>query len=153
MGMTKEKQLLRAIGLALDVLGDRPDRQGKPMLFHSYQVGMAGKTVDEQIVGFLHDLVEDSPLSLSDLEELGFDPEIVFAVDALTRKKTEDGTYLLDYPAYIESVGFSSLARRVKMLDLNDNLNRGGASPAQEAKYVLAYGKLGRVEAASHAKG
>jgi len=36
-----------------------------------------GKTESEQIVGLLHDVVEDTALTLQDLREAGFPQEIV----------------------------------------------------------------------------
>ena len=47
----------------------------------------------------------------------GFTKEIVDAVVAMTRKENES------YEAYIERVGKNELARKVKMADLEDNMN------------------------------
>ena len=38
------------------------------------------------VAGFLHDVVEDSNVTLEDLIKLGFSQEVVTAVDLLTRR-------------------------------------------------------------------
>ncbi|MET0417265.1 MAG: HD domain-containing protein [Actinoplanes sp.] len=41
------------------------------------------------MAGLLHDAVEDSTLTLDDLRELGYPPQVVDAVDAVTRREGE----------------------------------------------------------------
>ena len=65
----------------------------------------------------LHDVVEDTPLTLDDLRREGFDAVVVDAIDALTRRGDES------YETFIERAGCDPLARRVKLADLEDNMN------------------------------
>src|SRR5690606_11747524 len=63
---------------------------------------------------WLHDVVEDTPVTLADLEE-SFPAEVTIAVDALTRRPGEDPA---DYYARVRAV---PLALAVKLADLADN--------------------------------
>ena len=74
-------------------------------------------TEEEQIVAILHDVVEKSPVTLAKLKSLGYPDNIVQAVDCLSKREGED------YFAYIERVKGSELAVKVKLADLNDNLD------------------------------
>ena len=68
-------------------------------------------------VAALHDVVEDSTLTLHDLKEQGFPQVVVEAVDALTRREGEA------YEDCIERVSKNVLATRVKRADLENNLD------------------------------
>lgn len=85
---------------------------------------MAGKTKNEMIVGFLHDVVEDSPITLEYLRTYGYSEEVVEAVGLLTHDK-----HAMSYEDYIAKIGFSGndLAIKVKFRDLEHNIARGKA--------------------------
>jgi (p)ppGpp synthase/HD superfamily hydrolase len=68
------------------------------------------------MVAVLHDAVEDTELELHDLAAAGYPPEVVAAVDSLTHRADES------YEAYIERVAMNEIARRVKVVDLRENL-------------------------------
>lgn len=70
------------------------------------------------IVALLHDIVEDTEVTLDMLREEGFDEEIVSAIDAITRRKDEQ--YYFDF---IERVKKNDIARIVKIYDLEDNMD------------------------------
>ncbi len=65
----------------------------------------------------LHDVVEDSPITLLDLAQEGFSPEILEAVDCLTRRSGET------HEAFIERLSHNALAVEVKLLDLEDTMD------------------------------
>jgi (p)ppGpp synthase/HD superfamily hydrolase len=73
--------------------------------------------LDAATLAALHDVVEDSSLSLKNLREQGFPPRIVDGVDALTRRDGEA------YEDAIERAAANSLARKVKIADLESNLD------------------------------
>ena len=69
-------------------------------------------------VAYLHDVVEDSDVELSDLNAF-FSGDVVADVDTLTRREGET------YFAYIDRVrSGSDTARRVKLADIEDHLAR-----------------------------
>jgi len=109
--------IAHAIRFASFAFGFKLDRLGKPMILHSLRVGLAGKTPDQMIVGFLHDVVEDTDKTLDDLAV--WPDHIVVAVDALSRRDGEG------YVAFIERIRAAGpLAIAVKRNDIADNLAR-----------------------------
>ena len=93
------------------------DTIGAPYILHPVFVADQMDTEDETIVALLHDVVEDTPITLDDLRDKGYSDEIIVAIDALTRRTDET------YSAYIERLSNNKLARRVKIADLQHNLD------------------------------
>lgn len=116
-----------AVGLASQAHRWQVDKAGMPYILHPLQVGLAGKSDAEKIVGFLHDVVEDSDTTLGHLWSLGVPAEVVRAVDALTKREGET------YASYIVRVSENDLARAVKLNDLADNLREERAAALSDA--------------------
>ena len=76
----------------------------------------ADRGPEAQVVGWLHDTVEDTPLTVEAIAGQ-FGPETAAAVDAISRR---DGEFWEDY---LERVKVNPIARRVKISDLIDNSN------------------------------
>ncbi|WP_082652085.1 HD domain-containing protein [Gorillibacterium timonense] len=108
--------LTRAIVLAAKHHDGQKDKGNQPYLFHPLRLMLNALTEDEQIIAVLHDTIEDTDLTLEQLREEGFDERIVSAIDALSRRKKES------YEDFILRIKQNSLARRVKILDLQDNM-------------------------------
>lgn len=104
----------RAIQVALVAHNGQVDLAGKPYILHPLRVMMAGKSIEEKIVGVLHDVVEDSMFSVADIEA-EFGSVIAAAVDALSRRDGES------YRDFIDRCAENELARAVKLNDIADN--------------------------------
>lgn len=90
---------------------------------HLRAVARAVSPGDERIVAWLHDTVEDTPLSLQDLRQLGFPDRVVDAVRLLTHVPgISEGSYL-DHIAEIRDATTpgAELARVVKRADMAHN--------------------------------
>lgn len=109
-------RLEKAIELAVKAHQNQTDKGGQPYIFHPLRVMTRLDTEAEQIVGVLHDVVEDSSISIENLKELGFGQEITTALRLLTRKKDAD------YQNYIRAIANNPLALSVKLEDLKDNM-------------------------------
>ncbi|OHV52568.1 HD domain-containing protein [Pseudofrankia sp. BMG5.37] len=85
--------------------------------------------VHAQFAALLHDVVEDTPVTLEELETLGYPPRVVAAVDALTKRPGEATK------AYLARVAANPLAVVVKRADMADNSDpvRLGRLPAEQA--------------------
>ena len=107
--------------IATEAHRGQKDLDGNPIILHPLTVGLMGKTIDEQCVGFLHDVVEDTEYTFYDLLAMGVPIHIVDALRLLTH---EDGT---DYLEYVRRIALSGneLAIAVKLNDLRHNLKRG----------------------------
>jgi len=114
--------LERAIALAVEKHSGVEDKADQPYILHPLRVMFSLSSVDERIVGVLHDVVEDSDTSFEDLKKMGFSPAVIDALDAVTKRPNEEGSDE-GYQAFVERAGANPIARQVKMADLLDNLD------------------------------
>ena len=92
------------------------DKAGKPYVTHPERVAGRLSAPEEQVVAWLHDTVEDTGLTLREIEN-AFGPETAAAVDAISRRPGED------WEDYLRRVKQNEVARKVKISDLIDNSN------------------------------
>ena len=111
--------LERAIEIAREAhLGQR-DKAGNDYINHPLRVMEMGRTVEEKIVGVLHDVVEDAEAwSFERLEAEGFAPKIVEALRCVTKRSEQE-----PYDKFIARVKTNPLAVAVKLNDLTDNMD------------------------------
>lgn len=76
-----------AIELISSTYFDKKDMNKKAAVLHYLAVGMAGKTDEEMICGFLHGILKDSETDCGDLRRTGFSEDIVDTIMLLTPKK------------------------------------------------------------------
>lgn len=107
--------LTRAILLAAKAHDGQTDKGGNPYILHPIRLASKANTTEESIVAVLHDVVEDSSITLFDLKNEGFSATIIEALDYLTRRADES------YEGFIKRIKLNSLATKVKLLDLEDN--------------------------------
>jgi (p)ppGpp synthase/HD superfamily hydrolase len=110
--------LEKAIKIVVEAHTGQVDKAGIPYVTHLFSVMNRGQSLNEKIVGVLHDLIEDTPWTIEMLENEGFSKEIVEAVRCIT--KNENGE---SYEEYIQRVKSNPLALRVKLHDLRDNMD------------------------------
>lgn len=114
-------QISKAVEIAARDHGCQRDKGGQPYIKHVLRVAMAleadGASDEEIIMGFLHDVVEDSETSLADLKYMGFQDTVLRGVDAVTKR---EGETVQDKAARISQ---HEGARRLKLKDLQDNMN------------------------------
>ena len=137
-----EEELVMAKQIAKAAHKNQIDKAGVDYFEHVKTVGDAGETIEEKIVGYLHDVVEDSHITITDLSEHGFSDSILSAVDAITRRKSES------WRKYIQRAGDNSIAAKVKINDLkhNSDLSRiaspGEVDLSRQRKYQAAIANL-----------
>ncbi len=127
--MIYTKRTKKAMKLIYDAHGGQVDKAGVPYVYHPFHVAEQMRDEDSTLVALLHDLIEDTDVSIDFLRE-EFSAEVCNAVELLTRKSGED------YFDYIRRVGKNSLARRVKLADLehNSDLTRIGGETDDGSK-------------------
>jgi (p)ppGpp synthase/HD superfamily hydrolase len=82
---------------------------------------------EAKMAAVLHDVVEDTPVTLGDLRAEGFPETVVDAVEALTKRQGES------YEDFILRAAANEIARTVKLADLLDNCDLSRIpSPAPE---------------------
>ncbi|MDE5778852.1 MAG: GTP pyrophosphokinase [Lachnospiraceae bacterium] len=110
--------LEKAIEIAVKAHKGQIDKAGKLYILHPMRVMLRGQDEDEQIVGILHDVIEDTPVTIEYLRDEGFSEEILTALSCITKVKGES------YGHFIDRVLKNPLASQVKLYDIEDNMDR-----------------------------
>lgn len=110
--------LNKAIIIAANAHNGQLDKAGKPYILHPLRVmfNVEGG-LNEQCTAVLHDVIEDTPITLDYLKEKGFCDDILIALKLLTRTHDED------YMEYISWLKANPIAKAVKLADLKDNMD------------------------------
>jgi len=141
----EDNLLETAIRIAAKVHRGQVDRFEKPYILHVMRVMMRGHDLEEQILGALHDVLERSNLTVSDLAERGFSARVLKALEHISRVEPET------YEAYIDRVMLDGLAIRVKIHDLADKMDLRHVAqldPSDLKRYnkqLTAYHRMKRV--------
>ncbi|MFN7972074.1 MAG: GTP pyrophosphokinase [Acidobacteriota bacterium] len=131
-----------AILLSVQAHRGQRDKVGKPYVLHPLRMMLALESDDERIVAVLHDVVEDTPHTFEDLRARGFSEDVIAALGCVTRRPDET------YDAFIDRVKGNPLAVRVKIADLEDNMDVKRLTSVGEkdrerlARYVKAWREL-----------
>lgn len=110
--------LEKAIIIAVEAHQDVKDKCGEPYILHPLRMMVKLTTEDERITAVLHDVVEDTEVTMEDLKAEGFSQAVLTAVDLLTHDKNKHG-----YEEFIQRLAPNPIARAVKLKDLEDNMD------------------------------
>lgn len=110
-------QLATAIALAAEYFEDTTDKSGEPYILHCLHVMYAMPEDDPELrsIAVLHDIVEDTEVTLEELREEGFSERVIEGVAAMTHDKD------VSYGDYIKRIALSEDATKVKLADLRHN--------------------------------
>lgn len=105
----------RAMRLCFEAHRNQVDKGGMPYVFHPFH--LAEQMTDEitTVTALLHDVVEDTDITPSDLSDMGFPAEVIDALALLTH---DDSVPYMDYVALIKH---NPVAKAVKLADLRHN--------------------------------
>jgi (p)ppGpp synthase/HD superfamily hydrolase len=133
--------LEEAIGIAVQAHRGQTDKAGAPYILHPLRMMFAVQTDAERMAAVLHDVVEDTDWTLDALRERGFPEHVVTAVDHLTRREGES------YEAFVLRAAAHPVARRVKVADLEDNMDvrRTGTVSADDLERLAKYHRAWRL--------
>ena len=109
--------LERAIEIAAKFHSGQVDKAGQPYVLHPLRLMFAVQTPQERMAAVLHDVVEDTDMTLADLAREGFSQEVVAAVQALTK---HNGESRIDAA---HRAAADPIARAVKLADVADNMD------------------------------
>lgn len=119
----------KAIEIAARAHAGQVDKAGAPYVFHPLRLMLAVKTPSERMAAVLHDVVEDTTVTLADLRDEGFPPEVLAAVEALTKRTGE---------SRLESAARAAkdpIALIVKLADVTDNMDLSRISNPSEKDF------------------
>jgi guanosine-3',5'-bis(diphosphate) 3'-pyrophosphohydrolase len=109
--------LERAIALAAAAHAGQVDKAGQAYILHPLRVMLRVDQEHERMAAVLHDIVEDTAVSLEQLVAEGFPPAVIAAVDALTKRPGESRTQAAQRSAA------HPIARQVKLADNAENMD------------------------------
>ncbi len=106
----------KAMRIAYYAHHGQEDKGGVPYIFHP--IHLAEQMEDEitACIALLHDVAEDTEVTIDKLAEI-FPPEVVNALKLLTHSRD------VDYFDYIKAVKSDPLAKKVKLADIEHNLD------------------------------
>ncbi|UCG00103.1 MAG: bifunctional (p)ppGpp synthetase/guanosine-3',5'-bis(diphosphate) 3'-pyrophosphohydrolase [Spirochaetaceae bacterium] len=113
----EEVVLERAIQIAVQAHSSQKEKNGNPYILHPLRLMMKMLGELEMSAAILHDVVEDTEWTLEDLRREDFPEAVIEAVDCLTHRKQ------IRYRDYIQRISKNPIARKVKIADLEDNLD------------------------------
>ena len=107
----------KAIAIAAQAHQDQYDKAGAPYILHPLRMMQRMSSETEMMAAILHDVVEDTAWTLDKLRQAGFAAEVVQAVECLTHRDHET------YDEFIARVRTNAIASKVKLADLEDNMD------------------------------
>lgn len=119
----------RAIEIAARAHAGQVDKAGAPYIFHPLRLMLAVQLPYERMAAVLHDVVEDTTVTLADLVNEGFPSEVIDAIDSLTKR---EGEGRLDAA---ERAAGNPIARVVKLADVTDNMDLTRIAEPTEKDY------------------
>ena len=117
MAKSQAKLLEKAIILAAEAHKGQVDKAGRPYILHPLRMMAKMKTDSEMIAAVLHDVAEDTPWTMTQLKNEGFPSKVLKAIRCLTKRKGED------YMDFVARAASNPIARKVKIADLEDNMD------------------------------
>ena len=115
--MIYTEMTVKAMRLAYRAHSGQVDKGGVPYIFHPIHVAEQMTNELDTAAALLHDVVEDTPVTLEDLRKEGFPEVLIEAVAVMTRDLS------VPYTEYIAQVKQNPIARRVKLADLRHNMD------------------------------
>jgi len=110
----------KALLISFDAHKNQLDKSGMPYVYHPFHLAEQMDDEYSTCVALLHDVVEDTNITLDDLKEKGFPAEVTDAIAMMTHDDA------VDYLDYVRAMKDNAIARKVKLADLahNSDLSR-----------------------------
>lgn len=102
------RELSLALEIATKAHKGQVDKAGHPYIAHPVIVASMVDETDEKVVALLHDVIEDTALTIDDLRKAGFSGNTLDAVQAITKVEGDS------YDEYLVRVAANPIAREVQ---------------------------------------
>ena len=121
----------KALRICFDAHREQTDKSGLPYVFHPFH--LAEQMTDEisTVCALLHDVVEDTDMTLEGLAALGFPAEVTEVLSLLTHNPEEP------YFDYVRRIAGNPVARQVKLADLAHNSDLTRLEPEEIDEWAL----------------
>ena len=107
----------KAETIAREAHAGQVDKAGEDYFNHPKRVADNFYEDNDIIVALLHDVIEDTNITLEHVKKEGFNDDVLAALDAITKRESES------YDQFIDRVKENPIALKVKMADLRDNMD------------------------------
>lgn len=105
----------KALKISFNAHKNQVDKSGMPYVFHPFHLAEQMDDEYSVCVALLHDVVEDTDITIEDLRAEGFPKEVNNAIKLMTHS---DSVQYLDY---VKTIKNNPIARKVKLADLKHN--------------------------------
>lgn len=130
MGTDREQEMLQlAKEVATKAHEGQKDKGGQPYILHPTTVASYLDKPEHKMIAYLHDVCEDTPMTIEEIQDLGFSKTVTDALRLLTRKKE------VPYEEYVRQIAKNPNARLVKLADLRHNMDLSRISHPTEKDY------------------
>jgi (p)ppGpp synthase/HD superfamily hydrolase len=135
--MNQWEMVGKAVEVSVQAHQGQMDKSGMPYILHPLRVMATFKDPYLMAIAVLHDVVEDTSVTIDNLRSAGFPERVVEGVEAMTYKKDESRDQ------YYGRVKRNHDAREVKIHDIFDNLSpdrMGLLTQADRIRLTTKYG-------------
>ena len=105
----------KALKLCFEVHKEQVDKTGMPYVFHPFHLAEQMDDELSTVCALLHDVVEDSNVTLQNLADMGFPPVVLEVLALLTHAPD------IPYMEYVKKIAVNPIAKKVKIADLKHN--------------------------------
>ena len=105
----------KAMKIAFAAHKEQVDKSGLPYIFHPFHLAEQMETEETVCAALLHDVAEDTEITLEELQKEGFPQQVLAALALLTHDEA------VPYMEYVAKVKENPVARAVKLADLRHN--------------------------------
>ena len=109
--------LEKAIEIASRAHAGQKLKDGMPYILHPLRIMSQVDSLEQMMVAVMHDVVEDTDVTLEDIKKAGFSEAVIEGVRLMTHD--ED----LSYGDYIDRLKDNTIARKVKLADMRHNID------------------------------
>jgi hypothetical protein len=124
-----------AIMFAFDAHRGQYDKSGLPYITHPIHLAESMESEDECVVALLHDVLEDTDITIEDLTRIGISNRQIAALKLLCHDDS------VPYLEYVQAIRPDPIARTVKLADLqhNSDLTRLNVVTIEDIERVEKY--------------
>ena len=125
----------KALKVCFEAHKEQEDKSGLPYVVHPFHLAEQMEDEDTTITALLHDVAEDTDISLEDIAGMGFSQKVMEALALLTHDEA------VPYMEYVKEIGKNPVARKVKLADLRHNSDLSRLDAGQINEKALARAK------------
>ena len=105
----------KALKICFEEHKEQVDKTGLPYVFHPFHLAEQMDDEISTVCALLHDVVEETETTFSDLLNMGFPQEVIDVLTLLTREQD------VPYMDYVRKISTNPTAKKVKIADLMHN--------------------------------